>query len=107
MCLIPTYKQWIVLVQGQYIDEVARAPEEVLSFEIAVEEVRFYSCFWFKKCRYRPTLLQLLQTRYTMGLNLTSGDYHAQAIQNQVCPCHPSLLNQSESNKLANEQLHR
>lgn len=45
MCLVPTYKQWAVVVQGQYIDEVAQAPEDVLSFEVAVEDVRFDSCF--------------------------------------------------------------
>jgi hypothetical protein len=47
MVMIPARGRWMVLVQGKYIDEINAAPDDVLSFEVAMEEVSFGRSFSF------------------------------------------------------------
>lgn len=44
MALIPARGRWMVIVQGQYIEEINAAPDDVLNFEIAMEEVYSSLC---------------------------------------------------------------
>lgn len=40
MYLMPGGGGWMVVVDNNYLDEINRAPDEVLSFEAAIEDVR-------------------------------------------------------------------
>lgn len=39
MYVMPGRGKWMVVVDSQYIDEINKAPDEVLSFEAAIDDV--------------------------------------------------------------------
>jgi hypothetical protein len=39
MYIMPGRGKWIVVVDNNYIDEINKAPDEILSFEEAIEDV--------------------------------------------------------------------
>ncbi|PVF95398.1 putative cycloheximide-inducible protein CIP70 [Serendipita vermifera] len=64
MIQIPEFDGWKILVQKQFVDEVLRAPDDVLSFHEAT--------------------VDMVQMRYTFGAEIEETTYHHSAIRNQL-----------------------
>ncbi|KAF8997910.1 cytochrome P450 [Cyathus striatus] len=62
---VPLLDRWIVIVHGdRYMEELRKAPDNVLSFEMAVDE--------------------FLQIPYTMGPEITTNPYHIPIVRSQL-----------------------
>lgn len=62
--LIPRLEGWAATAHSKYVEEISKAPDDVLSFMDAGEET--------------------IQTKYTFGPNFTFDHYHLQVIRNQL-----------------------
>ncbi|KAF8520868.1 cytochrome P450, partial [Hysterangium stoloniferum] len=61
---VPQLDHWVVIVAGNLLKDVSKAPEHILSFTAAAEEY--------------------LQTRYTHGIPLDDGSYHIEIIYEKL-----------------------
>ncbi|KAJ3561249.1 hypothetical protein NP233_g10308 [Leucocoprinus birnbaumii] len=66
---VATISKWVVVLNGpQHVDDVRKAPEDVLSFDIAIQE----------------TFEQTTQAEYTFGAGLDTHPHHIAAIRSQI-----------------------
>jgi hypothetical protein len=100
MIRIPNMAGWRIIIQPQFLDELIRAPDDVLSFHEATSDVSkiFLGLLYAEhtygmnsnalttgscSCAYH-LYLQLIQTRYTFGDHITDNEYHHTVVRNQV-----------------------
>ncbi|KAJ3556910.1 hypothetical protein NP233_g11872 [Leucocoprinus birnbaumii] len=66
---VATISKWVVVLNGpQHVDDVRKAPEDVLSFDIAIQEI----------------FEQTTQAEYTFGAGLDTHPHHIAAIRSQI-----------------------
>lgn len=81
---VPTMNRWVVVITGpRLLEELRKIPDERLSFDHAMQDVRRYgSCYPFSSHNVITT--QLLQVKYTFGLEAQEHPYHVQVIRDHL-----------------------
>ena len=75
--------RWVVVITGpRLLEELRKIPDERLSFDHAMRDVGRYQFLLFFSVHV--TTLQLLQVKYTFGLEAQEQPYHVQVIRDHL-----------------------
>ncbi|KAG8752467.1 hypothetical protein FRC14_007003 [Serendipita sp. 396] len=90
MILVPSPERWAVVVRGKYIDELSRAPDDVLSFTEATHDVSIAVLYWSKNT---VSLTQSLRLRYSLGTTTAEEhEYHIHVVRQNLTKRLPALF---------------
>ena len=90
MFKVPDLLQWIVVAtEPSTIDDIMKAPEDVLSLVNALEEV---SSFFSSPRSTRLKRVQSLQLEYTLGGHIMTNPYHIPIVRVRLTRALPQLV---------------
>jgi hypothetical protein len=80
---VPELNRWHLIVSGaQLVDELRKAPDDVLSFDAAVQDVRFYISIVLLNSH--SLALKSLAIDWTLGPSIAIDPYHIPIVRNQL-----------------------